>query len=132
MALGLLHSFDMHRGDDRQLTYTIVDQQDPAQAVNITGAEFVWVLAMQDLSVSTPQPLGDALVTKTESAGVVITDAPNGGVRVDLGSGDTQGRLAPAYYYHELQMTLGGYVTTLVYGIISLKRDRAEPGPTAP
>jgi hypothetical protein len=129
MALGLNHSFDMHRGDDRQLTYDVVDQQTPAIAVDISAATFIWVLANQDASVSTPQPLGDALVTKEVGTGVVITDGPNGGVRVDLGSGDTAARLAPAEYYHELQMTLGGLVTTLVYGIITLKRDRAEPGP---
>jgi hypothetical protein len=129
MSVGLLHSFEMHRGDDRQLTYVIVDQADPAVVVNITGAAFAWVLSNQDGTTPDPQPLGDALVTKAVASGIVITDGPNGAVRVDLGTGDTTGYLAPADYYHELQMTLGGLVTTVVYGIISLKRDRATPGP---
>lgn len=129
MSVGLLHSYEMHRGDDRQLTYTVVDQQDPAVAVDISTATFLWVLANQDQGVLIPQPLGDILVTKSVGSGIVITDGPNGGVRVDLGSGDTATRLAPADYYHELQMTLGGLVTTLVYGIITLKKDRAAPGP---
>ncbi len=129
--LSIVHSFEMNRGDDRQLTYAVVDQQEPAVVIDITGALLEWTLDLQDPTVSEPQPIpGSTIVTKdTTGGGVVITDAVNGAFRVDLGSGDTVALAAPADYYHEVQITLGGLVTTIVRGIITLKRDSISPGP---
>ena len=61
--------------------------------------------------------------------GITITNGPNGELEIDIDSADTVGQVAPADYYHELQITLGGLVTTLAFGIITLKRDSAAPGP---
>lgn len=130
MALGTRHDFTMHRGDDRQITARVVDQN--GSAIDITAATFTWVLASKDAAVvdsdGTPAPKNTALVTKTLAGGVVIVNAANGDVRVDVGPGDTTGLKAPAEYYHELQMVLGE-TTTVLFGVIKLKRDLAAPGP---
>ena len=52
----------------------------------------------------------------------MITDAPNGVGRVDLAAADTAA-LTEGDYYQELQITLGGFVTTVLFGIITLKKD---------
>lgn len=129
MAIGTLHSFDMHRGDTRAITYTVVDEA--GAAVDINGALFIWILAEQDPSSPfSPQPLpASAIVTKTESAGIVIVDGPNGKIQIDIDSDDTGGLEAPKAYYHEVQITLAGKVNTLVFGNITLKREIAAPGP---
>ena len=44
MALGTVHSFPMHRGDDRQITFTVVDESDVA--IDITLATFIWTLGV--------------------------------------------------------------------------------------
>ena len=128
MALGLLHSFDMHRGDDRSITYTVVDEA--GATVDVTAATFIWILAEQDTSTQTPQPRpSSTILTKTEAGGVVLVDAPNGDIQIDLASADTVALRAPNTYYHEGQITLAGKVTTFVFGNINLKREIAAPGP---
>lgn len=134
MADLITHSFPMVRGDSRSLTYVVKDQQTLPVVVDITTATFIWILIEQDVTAalaSDPQPAegGTPIETKTESTGVSIDDGPAGEVSVTLNSADTTGQLAPADYYHELQMTLGGKVSTLVRGIISLERDNIAPGP---
>ena len=129
MAFATKHNFTIARGDDRTLTYTVKNQAIPPGPVDITAATFIWILSAQDASVSEPQPQGGALVTKAVGTGVTITDGPAGEVEVDFDSADTVGLRAPLDYYHELQMTLVGAVTTLVYGNITVKRDVASPGP---
>lgn len=129
--LGLLHDFEMHRGDDRTLTYTVVDQQSPPQPIDITAATITWILAEQDPTVTAePQPKKDGiLVSKSVSSGITITDAAAGDFEVALDSSDTATRKAPNTYYHEVQIVLGGETTTIVYGIITLKREIIAPGP---
>jgi len=128
MALGTLFSFDMHRGDDRSITFTVVDEA--AAVVDITAATFIWIFAAQDAGSASPQPrAGSTILTKTESTGVVITDAPNGAIRIDIDSADTVGLQAPKSYYHEVQITLAAKVTTIAFGNITLKREIAAPGP---
>ncbi len=128
MALGTLTTFDMHRGDERSITYTVVDEA--GVAVDVTAATFIWILADQDSSATEPQPRpGSAILTKTEAAGVVIVNGPAGDIRIDIPSADTVGLRAPAVYYHEIQITLAGKPTTIAFGNITLKRDIAAPGP---
>lgn len=128
MALGTEFDLQIHRGDDRQITGVVVDESDAP--VDITGATFIYVVTALAPSTTPSQPQNvTALVTKTESAGIVITDAPNGAIRIDLGSGDTVGFTAPRDYYHELQITLGGFVTTIMFGQLQLLRDAITPGP---
>ncbi len=127
MALGTLHSFPMHRGDDRLITFTVVDKN--LAAIDIAGAAFLWIFARQNPNCPDPQPLGGILVSKAVSNGITITDAVAGEGEIALDSADTVGRVAPLDYYQELQITLAGKVTTIMFGIISLSKDIAAPGP---
>ena len=130
MAIGITHSFPMHRGDDRKLTYVVVDQQSPAVVVDITGALIEYAFALQDATASEPQPKAASTVfTKgTVAGGITITDAVNGAFEVIIDSADTVGLKAPLDYYHEIQITLGALVTTLSRGIVTLKREIVAPG----
>ncbi len=127
MALGTLHSFDMHRGDARVITFTVVDDQDAV--VDITTATLLWVFSKQDTESAEPQPLGAVLVTKSIGSGITVTDAVNGEGEVALDSADTVARLAPLDYHQELQITLSGKPSTVMFGVITLKKDLAAPGP---
>ena len=129
MALGTLYNLEIHRGDDRQITGTVVDEND--DAVNITGATLTYVITDQDPSANYAQPKkgATALVTKTVGSGIVLTDAVNGDIRIDLGSGDTVTFTAPKTYYHEIQIVLSSLTTTIMYGNIVLARDIIAPGP---
>ncbi len=120
MALGAEHNFEMHRGDDKEITFTVVEE-DLVTPVDITGATFTWVLARKDADSTIPS--GPALVTKTESSGVVVVDAPTGKVRVDLGPGDTTG-LVPGEYYQECEMVLTK-TSTVLYGAVTVRKDIA-------
>lgn len=126
MALGTEHDFSIHRGDDRTITFTVVDDVDAV--VDITGASLAWVLSKQDPNFTTPEPLGAALVTKSVGSGVTIVDGPSGTGEVALLSADTLARL-PGDYYQELQIQLSGKTTTIMFGIIEVKKDIVAPGP---
>lgn len=129
MALGTLHTFAMHRGDSRRITFTVVDEADVA--VDVTGAAMTWVLARSDDDEpsSTPAPRGAALVTKAIGTGITLTNAVAGEGEVVVDEVDTTGLKAPDDYYHELQVELGGETTTVLFGLIQLKRDIIAPGP---
>lgn len=124
MALGTEYDLVIHRGDDRQITGVIVDSN--GNTVDITGAALTYVITALDDAATVTQPKGSAptaLVTKTVGSGIVLTDAANGAIRIDLGPGDTSGRKAPDDYYHELQIVLGGFTTTVMWGKFTLRRD---------
>lgn len=131
MALPKLHSFDLIRGDDLKIPYVVKDQQDTPVVVDITAATFLWAVTRQDptSNLTEPQPLGVTLISKSVGSGITIDDGPAGEVFITLDSADTVAFNAPDELYHELQMTLGGKVSTLAYGIISLKREINAPGP---
>lgn len=129
MALGTQFDLEIHRGDDRQITATVVDEA--GVVVDITGAAITYVIVTQDADAAEPQPKRGAtpVVTKTVGSGIVITDAVNGAIRIDLGSGDTDGQKAPTTFYHEIQIQLGGFATTVMFGNLTIKRDAIAPGP---
>ncbi len=130
MALGTLHSFSMHRGDSRKITGTVVDENGAViDLTGLTGTALSWILANRDKNLTNPAPRNDALVTKTIGSGITITDATGGKVEVALDEADTTARKAPADYYQELQIVLSGETTTVMFGIISLRRDIVVPGP---
>jgi hypothetical protein len=134
MADPFVDSFPMTRGDKFFIPYVVKDQQDSPAVVNITGALIEWTLAKQDpnaFPTTRPQPQKNSTVKEkaTDTSGVTITDAANGAFKIEIDSADTVGLLAPGEYYHEVQMTLGTDVTTLVHGIITLNRDIVAPGP---
>ena len=127
MALGTRYDLEIHRGDDRDLDFTVVD---PAgDAVDITTAALTYSVSKLDSSQSDPAPRGAvALFTKTVGSGITITNGPNGEATITLASADTTGLQTPADYYHEIQSVLTK-TTTIMYGILTLKRDLASPGP---
>ena len=132
MSLGTEYNLTIHRGDDRQITGVVVDEA--GSPVDITGAAITYAVAPLDEAAeeTAPQPKNGstAIITKsTGSGGLVITDAPNGGIRVDLGSGDTAGLPAPKTYYHEIQIVLGGFTTTIMFGTFTIRRELIAPGP---
>lgn len=129
MALGTLHSFDMHRGDARVITFVVKDAA--GVVVDITAATLTWALAKQDPESLDPQPKGSAsaLVTKTIGSGITVTDPVNGAGEIALNSADTIGFKAPGDFYQELQIQLATKPTTIMFGIITLKKDLAAPGP---
>ena len=132
MALAKLVSFEMHRGDDREITAQVVDSA--GAAVDVTSATFTWILSNKDAksSNSKPAPKGVALETKTIGDGIVLVTPASGQIRIDIDSADTVGEKAAAEqtkYYHELQMVLGGKTTTVMFGVITLSRDIIAPGP---
>ena len=129
MALGTLHNFEMHRGDTRTITGKVVDNLGVAvDLTGLTGTNISWVLANQDVSSTVPGPRGAALITKTIGSGITIPAPTTGDIEVDLASVDTTGR-KPGEFYHELQVVLGGKTTTVLFGIITLRRDIVVPGP---
>ena len=129
MALGTQFDFTLHRGDDRSITFTVVDQATTPAAVDCTAATFKWNFSKK--SASSTAPLGGSLITdKTQVAGITFADATNGQGVIALDSDDTSG-LLPGDYYHELQITLTGLTSTLMYGVMTVTQDLLEPGPTA-
>ena len=117
MALGKEQDFSMHSGDDRVLQVTV---RNPANAVvNISGATITWALSKK--SASSVEPKGSAIVTKTTSSGISITDAANGRCDVTLAEADTASLAGT--YYHELQIVLSGDTSTVMYGTVTIKKD---------
>ncbi len=127
MALGTQFDFPIHRGDDRVITFTIVDQA--GAAVDITAATFKWNISRKAADSVAPQGLALLNPDKTVGAGITITDAAAGDGEIALDSADTVGFVAPSDYYHELQMTLASVVTTPMFGVIALAKDLLAPGP---
>ena len=128
MALGTRFDFPMHRGDQRCITFRVVDQQDPPVAVNLTGVTLEWNISKK--KTDAVEPLGAVLLTtKLVGTGITIVDAVLGLAEILLASVDTVGLKAPADYYHELQVTAGGVPTTIMYGVITLSKDLLAPGP---
>ena len=135
MALGTLHNFEMHRGDSRTITGTVVDDSEPAVVVDLTGISgtaLSWILIDLDTNLTEIGPRGSVpIVTKTIASGITITDAVNGEVEIDLASADTTGLKVtnPRELYHELQLQLSGKTTTVLFGVITLRKDIVAPGP---
>lgn len=132
MALGTVHSFDMHRGDSRTITGRVVDAAGVAvDLTGLSGTALSWIFADLDENLTEIAPRGQAIVTKTLTSGITITNPTNGDVEIDLASADTAGLRVtnPRELYHELQLQLAGKVTTVLFGVITLRRDIVVPGP---
>ena len=130
MSLGTRFDFEIHRGDSRQILFQVVDPG--LVPVDITGATMTWVISeLDEDDVNTiPAPIpGSTLATKTVGTGITLTTPATGNGTIVLSSVDTTGLNAPEQYYHEAQMVLGGETTTIMYGILTLKRDIIAPGP---
>ena len=93
-------------GEDRTLRFTVFDSTGAVQ--NISGWTLEWVLR--------ERPWGtQALITKTTSAGVTITNAAGGVCEVAVADDDTI-NLAPGAYFHTLRRTNAGAETVLAFG----------------
>ena len=87
----------IHRGDSRNLVVTVRDE--PGNIIDLTGATIVWEIA--------DSVAGPALLSKTNGAGVTITDAAGGVFTVALTPADTLS-LTRGVKYHEARMTDAG------------------------
>jgi len=98
-----------YQGEDVTLTVTM------SPATNITG----WALQF-----TVRKQYGDAaaVLTKTEGAGITITDATNGVFKVALASADTAGLELRACVF-DIQRTNAGSHTVLTIGNLTLLPD---------
>tara|TARA_R110002096_G_scaffold288387_1_gene482127 strand:+ start:715 stop:1074 length:360 start_codon:yes stop_codon:yes gene_type:complete len=119
MALGTLNDFSLHSGDSLTLEVTVNDAA--AAAVDITSATFIWVLSKK--STTSVAPRGAAILTKALASGVAINDGPTGRADITLDPADTAS--LDGTYYHELQMTNAGFVSTVLYGSVTIAKDIA-------
>ncbi|KKL94547.1 hypothetical protein LCGC14_1863560 [marine sediment metagenome] len=130
MALGTEVDIQIHRGDDRSITGTVVDEA--GVAVDITGATMTWVVTAIDSNLSPSQPkkgVTPLFTAKTIGSGITIVSAVDGTIQIALDSADTVGLTAPKKYYHELQMVLAALTTTVMFGKFELVRENIAPGP---
>lgn len=87
----------MYRGDDRSFTMTVTDNGGP---LDLAGAT-VRFTAKRKLADADD----DAVIAlDSGTGGVVITDAPGGVVRVDVGSADTAGLTKDEKLFWDLQV----------------------------
>lgn len=124
MALGTRNDFTMHRGDSRDLVFTIVDEDGVAvDLTGLTGADLTWAMSAQKEGVAEPQPTGEILGTAlTIGAGIVLTTPASGICTVSIPIAATEDLDAPAVYYHELQL-IATKTSTVSYGRMTLPRD---------
>ncbi len=116
-------TIEIHSGDDKRLNYTIDDSA--GTPIDITGATFRWALSKRKKGVVETAPRGSPIVEKsTAGGGVVITNGPLGQVRVSLVPADTAA--LKGEHYQELEMTLGGLVSTVAFGPVDILVDLVE------
>ena len=113
MALGTQNDVSMHSGDSLTLEITVNDAS--GSAVNVSSATASWALSKK--ATDSTAPRGAALVTKSAT----IIDGPTGRVDVVLDPADTDALAGT--YYHELQVTVDGNVSTVLYGSITIAKD---------
>ena len=128
MALGTQFDFAMHRGDNRTISFTVVDQQNPAVPVDLTGLKIEWTFSLKAAGSVAPLGLGILSPNKSVGAGITLIDAANGKGEIELLSVDTTGRVAQAYY-HELQLQVTGQPSTVMFGVMTLAPELLAPGP---
>jgi hypothetical protein len=106
-------NIDWHIGDDKLLTFTIVDEDN--EAVNLTGlVSAQWVLKRYPESTGTPS------IEKTLGSGITVYDATGGILQVTVNSADTLS-LTAGQYYHELRIkNSDSKLGTVTTGIVNL------------
>ncbi len=126
MPLGTRKDIEIHRGDSRTITFTVVDEA--GVVVPLAGKTLEWNYSNKVADAI--EPLGAAILSpnKTVGAGITVTDAPNGEAQVDLVSADTVGQRATLEYYHELQVTDGTDPVTTMFGVFKLVKELLAPG----
>lgn len=100
----------MFAGDAKVLVITVRDAA--GAAVNITGATITWEAARSTEDA--------AVITKTTSDGIEITDATHGVFEVTLDPADTDDLFG--LYYHEAELTQTGDPFTVLTGSLVVER----------
>jgi len=105
-------AFDVFSGNDIVLKISVTDEDNNGAALSLVGAqELIWSLAKKAGAT--------AILTKTLSNGVTITDAANGLVDVVISAADLEP--LKGEYYHEMRLTNSqGKKSTLMYGIATI------------
>ena len=108
-------SDDLFTGEDKTLTFTIY-QADGVTAQNLTGwsLSYTWKRQLSDADSA-------AVLTKTTSAGIALTDPVNGICTVSIADTDTDAVTARTYW-HELKRTDAGSETILTTGSVYLRQ----------
>jgi len=119
MALGTQNDITLHSGDTLVLEVTVKNAS--ATAVDLTAATFAWAMSKKSASAVAPQ--GAALLTKALASGITLIDAATGRIDITLDPADTESLAGT--YYHELQMTDTGVVSTVLYGSVTIVKDLA-------
>ena len=117
MAIGTQSSISMHSGDTRVLEITVVDENQAA--VDLSAADVTWALSKK--AADEVLPKGSALLTKVVGNGIAIVDAVTGRADVTIDPSDTEALAGD--FYHELQVVLGGAVSTVLYGTVTIVKD---------
>lgn len=107
-------------GEDLTFPYTILNATETT-AIDITGWALSWMVKR-----AAADPDGAAILTKTTSAGIVISGVFNAApatntqvATVTVADTDTE-PLSPGPYVYELKRTDAGAETTLAYGTLTL------------
>lgn len=105
----MITNFMMVAGDSKTLVVTVKDAE--GVAVNITGSTIKWRAA---------RSFGKAaVISKTTSSGIQITDGANGQFTVTLSTSDTDDLLG--VYYHEAEVTASdGTISTVLSGTMKI------------
>lgn len=102
--------FRVVSGDNRAIIVVVTDTS--GAAVNIAGYTITWALARSRR--------GPAIITKTSSSGISITDASAGEFTVSLVPADTRG--LQGLYYHEAQIADAlNNITTVTTGEVLIE-----------
>jgi phage terminase large subunit-like protein len=105
-------NFTMVSGDTQILEFEVLDSG--GVAVNITGAVVTWVLCASRLYPT-------ALITKTTSSGITLTNPTSGIFQVTLLPVDTQS--LSGIYFHEAQVVVSGNTYTVSNGNAIIEGD---------
>lgn len=104
-------NFELHLSDDRDIDFPVKD--DDGNAITLTGGTAEWAMKKHP-------GIAANLIAKTLGAGQIVNTSEGQAFRVSLLVAD-QAALNPGVYYHELEMTLGGKVSTITTGWVTAK-----------
>lgn len=120
---------EVFEGEDKRLAFTIYDTSGYASPRDANAAVAAGTAPRQSLSGfalswmvkrSKTDPDTAALITKTSSAGITVTDAAQGQGYVAVSAEDLAAIEAERTHHHELKRTNIGTRTVLAYGRFSV------------
>ncbi len=126
MPSGTRKDFELHRGDGKVLTFTVVDEN--GAGLDLTGLSLEWNYSK--IQADAIEPLGAAILSpgKTVGSGITLTDIANGVGEIALLSADTLGQRATQTYYQEMQVSVGVEPSTVLFGKMLLILELIPPG----